>query len=47
MSDARRWAGPRHFHAGLPARPSILGKGNCYDNAMVETFFKALKTGLV
>ena len=26
---------------------SMSGKGNCYDNAMVETFFKTLKTELV
>src|SRR3546814_10397541 len=24
-------------------RPSMSGKGNCYDNASVETFFKSLK----
>ena len=24
-------------------RPSMSGKGNCYDNAAVETFFKSLK----
>jgi len=23
--------------------PSVSGKGNCYDNAAVETFFKSLK----
>jgi len=23
--------------------PSLSGKGNCYDNAAVETFFKSLK----
>lgn len=23
-------------------RPSMSGKGNCYDNASVETFFKSL-----
>ncbi len=28
-------------------RISMSGKGNCYDNAMVETFFKALKSELV
>jgi transposase InsO family protein len=28
-------------------RISMSGKGNCYDNAMVETFFKTLKSGLV
>lgn len=26
---------------------SMSGKGNCYDNAMVETFFKTLKSELV
>ena len=26
---------------------SMSGKGNCYDNAMVETFFKTLKSDLV
>lgn len=26
---------------------SISGKGNCYDNAMVETFFKTLKSELI
>ena len=25
----------------------MSGKGNCFDNAMVETFFKTLKTELV
>lgn len=25
----------------------MSGKGNCYDNAMVETFFKTLKAELV
>ena len=25
----------------------MSGKGNCYDNAMVETFFKTLKSDLV
>lgn len=25
----------------------MSGKGNCYDNAMVETFFKALRSELV
>ena len=28
-------------------RPSMSGKGNCYDNASVETFFKSLKTELI
>jgi putative transposase len=27
--------------------PSMSGKGNCFDNAMVETFFKTLKSELV
>jgi transposase InsO family protein len=26
---------------------SMSGKGNCYDNGMVETFFKTLKSELV
>ncbi len=26
---------------------SMSGKGNCFDNSMVETFFKTLKTELV
>ena len=30
---------------GLQA--SISGKGNCYDNAAVESFFKSLKAELV
>jgi len=25
----------------------MSGKGNCYDNAMVETFFKTLKSEMV
>ena len=25
----------------------IQGKGNCYDNAVVETFFKTLKSELI
>ena len=28
-------------------RISMSGKGNCYDNAMVETFFKTLKSEIV
>jgi putative transposase len=28
-------------------RISMSGKGNCYDNAIVETFFKTLKSELV
>lgn len=34
------------FHKKLQAhglQPSMSGKGNCYDNAAVETFFKSLK----
>jgi len=26
---------------------SMSGKGNCYDNAMVETFFKTFKSELI
>ncbi|MGH6841737.1 MAG: IS3 family transposase, partial [Methylocella sp.] len=26
---------------------SMSGKGNCYDNAMVETVFKTIKSGLI
>lgn len=25
----------------------MSGKGNCYDNAAVETFFKTIKAGLI
>ncbi len=28
-------------------RPSMSGKGNCYDNAAVETFFKTIKAELI
>ncbi len=28
-------------------RPSMSGKGNCYDNASVETFFKTIKAELI
>jgi putative transposase len=28
-------------------RPSMSGKGNCYDTASVETFFKSLKAELI
>lgn len=31
----------------LGAKPSMSGKGNCYDNAVVETFFKTIKSELV
>jgi putative transposase len=27
--------------------PSMSGKGNCYDNAVVETFFKTIKAELI
>ena len=38
------WFSDRHFwHGGYDK----AGKGNCYDNAMVETFFKTLKSELV
>ena len=38
------------FQAGLRRhgiRISMSGKGNCYDNAIVETFFKTIKSELV
>ncbi len=28
-------------------RPSMSGKGNCYDNTSVETFFKSLKAEFI
>ena len=28
-------------------KPSMSGKGNCYDNAAVETFFKTIKAELI
>ena len=28
-------------------KPSMSGKGNCYDNSAVESFFKSLKAELV
>ena len=28
-------------------RPSMSGKGNCYDNAAVETFFKSVKAEMI
>jgi putative transposase len=31
----------------LSFKPSMSGKGNCYDNAVVETFFKTLKAELI
>lgn len=31
----------------LGFKPSMSGKGNCYDNAVVETFFKTLKAELI
>lgn len=33
--------------AQIGAVPSMSGKGNCYDNAVVETFFKTIKSELV
>ncbi|GAN63734.1 hypothetical protein AA0313_1849 [Acetobacter indonesiensis NRIC 0313] len=27
--------------------PSLSGKGNCYDNTVVETFFKSLKAEML
>ena len=37
----------RNRLAQIGAVPSMSGKGNCYDNAVVETFFKTLKSELV
>lgn len=31
----------------IGAQSSMSGKGNCYDNAVVETFFKTLKSELI
>jgi putative transposase len=31
----------------LGFKPSMSGKGNCYDNAAVETFFKTIKAELI
>ncbi len=33
--------------ATLGAKASMSGKGNCYDNAVVETFFKTIKSELI
>jgi len=33
--------------AAIGAKVSMSGKGNCYDNAVVETFFKTIKSELV
>lgn len=44
-SALQKW-GLYDFQKKLQAhglRPSMSGKGNCYDNAAVETFFKSLK----
>jgi putative transposase len=32
---------------GHGLKPSMSGKGNCYDNAAVETFFKTIKVELI
>jgi putative transposase len=37
----------RDFLDGKKAIPSMSRKGNCYDNAFVESFFKTLKTELI
>jgi len=31
----------------LGSQVSMSGKGNCYDNAAIETFFKTLKAELI
>lgn len=37
----------RRLLANNRIRQSMSGKGNCYDNAMAESFFKTLKTELI
>lgn len=37
----------RDLLEGKSAIPSMSRKGNCYDNAFVETFFKSLKSELI
>lgn len=37
----------REFLEGKQAIPSMSRKGNCYDNAFVESFFKTLKSDLI
>jgi putative transposase len=37
----------REFLDGKKAIPSMSRKGNCYDNAFVESFFKTLKSELI
>jgi putative transposase len=37
----------RDLLEGKSAIPSMSRKGNCYDNAYVETFFKSLKSELI
>jgi putative transposase len=37
----------RKLLEGKQAIPSMSRKGNCYDNAFVETFFKTLKSELI
>jgi putative transposase len=37
----------RNLLEGKQAIPSMSQKGNCYDNAFVETFFKTLKSELI
>lgn len=37
----------RDFLDGKKALPSMSRKGNCYDNAFVESFFKSLKSELI
>ena len=45
-SPDRAWLAERTAEAGRLI-PSMSGKGNCYDNAMVETVFKTIKSELV
>ena len=37
----------RHILRDLGLQASMSGRGNCYDNAAVETFFKTIKAELI
>ena len=49
-SDRGSQYGSKSFHALLQAchlTPSMSGRGNCYDNAAMESFWSTLKTELI
>jgi len=49
-SDRGTQYGAKTFHALLQAchiTPSMSGRGNCYDNAAMESFWSTLKTELL